>query len=71
MRMGNLEPQGKKIRIHYHLHMGYTRFVWVTPEDWEREAPAMKEKGELKTLFIHTQGQKESDKNYIPFQTCA
>ena len=48
MRMGNLEPQGKKIRIHYHLHVGYTRFVWVTPEDWEREAPAMKEKGELK-----------------------
>lgn len=36
-----------------------------------REKPAMKEKGELKTLFIHTHGQKESDKNYIAFQTRA
>lgn len=61
--MGNPEPQGKKIRIHYHLHVGYQRTG--------RETPAMKEKGELKTLFIHTQGQKESDKNYIAFQTRA
>lgn len=51
--------------------------MWVTlgscglaPED-RREKPAMKEKGELKTLFIHTHGQKESDKNYIAFQTRA
>lgn len=36
-----------------------------------REKPAMKEKGELKALFIHTHGQKESDKNYIAFQTRA
>lgn len=42
----------KKIRIYYHLHVGYTRFVWVTPEDREREA-RHEGKGGIKN-FIHS-----------------
>ena len=50
MRMGNLEPQDKKDNIlpasrGLHQRTG-------------REKPAMKEKGKLKTLFIHTESQK-------------
>ena len=59
----------KKIKIHYKLHVGYTRFAWVTPEDWEREA-SHEGKGEIKN-FIHSHTQSESDKKYISFQTCA
>ena len=41
--------------------------MWVTPEDWEREA-SHEGKGEIKN-FIHS--HRESEKYYISFQTCA